>query len=587
MSSGQLHSVMRQIRRAAGCERDEPTDGQLLTRYLVQREQTAFEELVRRHGPMVLGVCRRVLGKVQDAEDAFQATFLVLVRKAQSIRDTRLLGNWLYGVAYRTAMKARGMDSRRRVREREAEELRHSDHERQRFWQEVQPLLDQELSALPEKYRVPILLCDLEGRTRKEAAEKLGWPEGTVATRLAEGRNRLAKRLARQGVTISSGTLALAVGNNVALAAVPPSLVTTTVQAANLCVAGNALVGGAIAPKVAALTEKMLKGTLVTKAWIALAVLATAALIGVGVRSGEFISQPEPMQVAGDQTSKLADRILAGNAQGSDKRPSKESGSPAPTPPYAGLDPLKDPLDRLLIGWEEAMAEVQTIAAEVQRITWQNARETPPPSQAGKYLRGQNGMSSRASLYAWRVPASPNSNRHEVRYSMQYLPGVARAGSSPEAYMYERYLYNGSQNLLFISAPVEKVLQVHRLPPPAPGRITDDSFLSLIFDVGAVETKKRYELSYIGESPESPELFHRLKIMPLQPQDKADFAEGRLVLHSKNFLPQQLWFRQPDSKTVTWNFLKADVNVEIPLSEFEPPDLPAGWKLERVPAKKT
>ena len=154
------------------------------------KDEAAFEALVRRHGPMVLGVCRRVLRNHHDAEDAFQATFLVLVRKAASIVPREMVANWLYGVAYRTALKARSMIARQRVRERQVTEMPEPEAaEPDDCWRDLQPLLDQELSRLPDKYRVPIVLCDLEGKTGKEAARQLGWPEGTVASRLARGRD--------------------------------------------------------------------------------------------------------------------------------------------------------------------------------------------------------------------------------------------------------------------------------------------------------------------------------------------------------------------------------------------------------------
>src|SRR5439155_22441953 len=152
-----------------------------LEAFLARRGGAGFEAVLRRHGPMVLGVCRRVLGNAHDAEDAFQATFLVLVRKAHSLRSRELLGHWLYGVAYRTAMKARAMNAKRRTKERAA-------HERQPpadgADEELLQRLDAALQRLPEKYRVPVVLCELEGKTRKEAARLLGLPEGTVSWRL-------------------------------------------------------------------------------------------------------------------------------------------------------------------------------------------------------------------------------------------------------------------------------------------------------------------------------------------------------------------------------------------------------------------
>src|SRR5262249_31055445 len=143
------------------------SDGQLLRTFLDSHDEYAFEALVRRHGPMVLGVCRRVLGKVHDAEDAFQAAFLVLVRQAARLAGREIIGDWLHGVAYRTALKARSAQARRRGKERRMARPEAVEAEVMREWH---ALLDQELHGLPEKYRVPIILCELQGRTHQEAA---------------------------------------------------------------------------------------------------------------------------------------------------------------------------------------------------------------------------------------------------------------------------------------------------------------------------------------------------------------------------------------------------------------------------------
>src|SRR5260370_1081955 len=206
MKCGQVNRVIQRMRAAAvqsgGTDR---SDGQLMEWYLAQRDEVAFEALVRRHGPMVLGVCRRVLGNAHDAEDAFQATFLVLVRKAPSVRPRERVGNWLYGVAYRTALEARTSAARRRFKERK---MSRPEAAAQDVWQDVRPGLDQELNGLPENYRIAVVLCDLEGKTRKEAALQLGWPEGTVAGRLARARALLARRLVRQGIVLPAAALA-------------------------------------------------------------------------------------------------------------------------------------------------------------------------------------------------------------------------------------------------------------------------------------------------------------------------------------------------------------------------------------------
>src|SRR5262245_31193708 len=190
MATGQMSRVVRNLRRAAFLhDSGEMTDGQLLECFLARRDEAAFTALVRRHGPMVLGVCRRVLRNTQDAEDAFQATFLVLVRKAASLRQRELVGNWLYGTAYRAALEARTVNTSRRARERQVLQMPEGEAPDQTdVWRDVRPLLDEELNRLPDKYRVPVVLCDLEGRKRKEVARQLHITAGTLSSRVGTAR---------------------------------------------------------------------------------------------------------------------------------------------------------------------------------------------------------------------------------------------------------------------------------------------------------------------------------------------------------------------------------------------------------------
>jgi RNA polymerase sigma factor (sigma-70 family) len=230
---------------------------------------------------MVLGVCRRVLGDTPDAEDAFQATFLVLVRKAASIVPRELVGHWLYGVAHRTSLKARSSAARRRTKERQVATMPHP-HALDEPWDDLQPVLDRELSRLPGAYRIPIVLCDLEGKSRKEAARQLALPEGTVSSRLARGRRLLAARLARQGITLSAGALAVLLAGR-ASAAVPAPLLDLTLQAAGRLAAGEALTAGVVSARVASLTEGVHKAMLVTKLKLLTgALLLAAVVLGLG-----------------------------------------------------------------------------------------------------------------------------------------------------------------------------------------------------------------------------------------------------------------------------------------------------------------
>jgi RNA polymerase sigma factor (sigma-70 family) len=254
-------------------------DAQLLERFLTQRDESAFEALVRRHGPMVFGVCRRVLGGRHDAEDAFQATFLVLACKAAAVRNRGAVGSWLYGVAYRTAGKARARAARRRVKEREAAvtEARNDHHDHD----DLARLLDHELNHLPEKYRGPILLCDLEGASRKEAARRLGLPEGTLSSRLATARSMLAKRLTHRGLALASGGLAAALAENAASACVPASLIGSTVQAAARVAAGHAVTTAASA-SVAALAKGVMNTMLLSKLKIPVGLVLAIGLVTLG-----------------------------------------------------------------------------------------------------------------------------------------------------------------------------------------------------------------------------------------------------------------------------------------------------------------
>ena len=195
MTAGR-RTVIERLRRAALAQDGGPTDGELMERFTARRDGDALEALIRRLGPMVLAVCRRVLGDGPDAEDAFQAAFLVFVRKAASIRSRDLVGPWLYGVAYRTALKARSAAARRRVQERRAATMTSSTTEPEVDRADLLPLLDHALSRLPDKYRIPIVLCELDGLPRKEAARRLGIPEGTLSSRLATAKRMLARRLA-------------------------------------------------------------------------------------------------------------------------------------------------------------------------------------------------------------------------------------------------------------------------------------------------------------------------------------------------------------------------------------------------------
>lgn len=257
------------------------SDGQLLERFIAHRDEAAFTDLVHRYGTLVLGVCQRVLGDCHQAEDAFQATFLVLVRKAKILDKSGPLGNWLYAVAFRTATKARMIAARRRARERQAMNSTTETYTvENQAWNELRPILDQELSQLPRKYRAPLVLCYLEGKTQQEAAQELGWPSGSMSRRMNRARQLLRDRLEKRGManSISLGLLFWLLTQKASASVVSSALTASTVNAAITLAAGEAVA----ATGVVALTEEVLLSATAGRRKVGYLILAIVLLLGVG-----------------------------------------------------------------------------------------------------------------------------------------------------------------------------------------------------------------------------------------------------------------------------------------------------------------
>ncbi len=291
MSSSALAASIRHLRgKLAAQQRHEDSDEELLHAFLNNRDDSAFAVLVRRHGPMVLHVCRRVLGHQHDAEDAFQATFLVLARNAAALRNKSTLASYLHGIAYRTALKARQSAARRRKHECSLGALTQprspADPADELSWREVRALLDEEIVNLPEIYRSVFVLCCLENTSREEAARRLGLKAGTVSSRLTAARKRLSQKLAQRGVELA---VLLAAAT---MSAVPPALMASTMKA----VLANAS-GTELARAVSASVVELIEGAasvVISKTKIAtLMVLAVSLLGGVGVY---FLASPQRQQ---------------------------------------------------------------------------------------------------------------------------------------------------------------------------------------------------------------------------------------------------------------------------------------------------
>jgi RNA polymerase sigma factor (sigma-70 family) len=309
------------------------SDRQLLERFLARGDGAAFAALVRRHGRTVLGVCQRVLNNVHDAEDAFQATFLVLVRRARCIAKREAVGSWLYGVASRVALKARAEAVRRRKHEGQA--ARTADHKAPPGggWDEVRPIIDEEVNRLPEKYRQPIVLCYFEGKTYEEAARLLGWPAGTASARLARARNLLRSRLIHRGVALSCSAFVAGLHDGAASAAEAGALADATANAALRFAADPGT--AAISSKVVALAEGVLKAMLMRtmKSMTAVVVAVSIMCAGAGVLCRWGITSQASAADHTTQAAKASAGPVLGEAQVADA--ARPPGPPAQAQEHA------------------------------------------------------------------------------------------------------------------------------------------------------------------------------------------------------------------------------------------------------------
>jgi RNA polymerase sigma factor (sigma-70 family) len=313
MSTGRLDSAFRHLRHYLATERAGATpDGELLRRFTEDHDESAFAALVQRYGPLVLGACRRVLAREQDAEDAFQATFLVLVRRAAALDRRGSLANWLYTVAYHAALKTRAAAARRPAESLPLDTLPAPDAPDDLDRAELRAVLDEELRGLPARYREPLLLCDLQGRTHVEAARALGRPAGSMSRLLERARSLLRDRLARRGLALSTGLLATLLAQNAR--AVTPALAYTTLRA---------VAAGPIPAHVLSLVEGVLRQMFLTRVKVAAAVLLTLGLLGVG--AGLLTAQAGPK----DQPAPTSGEAPAKPQQPAADEPGYEAPLPA------------------------------------------------------------------------------------------------------------------------------------------------------------------------------------------------------------------------------------------------------------------
>lgn len=352
-----LNEVVRYLQRLTDAQNGSGlSDAELLERYVQQRDEAAFELLLWRHGVLVLNVCRHILHREADAEDAFQATFLAFVRKAPSIVRRGSVASWLYKVAYRVALEARTRARKTAARERAGGESLAIPPEPNPLWDELRPILDEELHRLPERLRRPFILCYLEGKTNEEAARELGCPAGTIYSRLARGREMLRRRLLRRGVTLSAATLAAVLAEHVAEAAPAIPMVRAAVAAAR-SFAGLPS-GGPISPRATTLAEGVLRSMFVTKLkLVALVVFVASVLAAGGVLSHGLIAAPQSEAKVEDPPPKQ-------------KKASKPDGKPVPVhvvkPTPGGLARTTRQMSEVIAAQQQRL--VPLISGTVQEV---------------------------------------------------------------------------------------------------------------------------------------------------------------------------------------------------------------------------
>jgi RNA polymerase sigma factor (sigma-70 family) len=319
METAQLGTVLRHIRKLALAPGTSAlTDKQLLERFAVHQAEDAFAALMQRHGQLVWSVCRRVLRHDHDAEDAFQATFLVLARNAASIRKQEALASWLYGTAYRIALRARRDAAIRRAHESRGKTMPKELPFPETVLREALAVLDEEVQHLSPRQRAAFVLCSLEGKSLAEAAQQLGWKQGTVSGTLARARQQLEQRLTRRGVTLSAVLSAVVLGRQASSAALPAGLAHSTTQAALLFAAGKTAAVTLASPVAAALAEGVTKTMFLTKLKIATVLLLAVGVAAAGLLTRQALAtkQVATQQVAAPQASAKDTKTAARQGQG-------------------------------------------------------------------------------------------------------------------------------------------------------------------------------------------------------------------------------------------------------------------------------
>jgi RNA polymerase sigma factor (sigma-70 family) len=365
-------------------------DKQLLALFVEHRDGDAFAALLNRHGPMVMGVCRRILLNYHDAEDAFQATFLVFSRKARTVHAQDSIAGWLYRVACRTALEARARIARRRGKELQVNDVPHPMIEPDEGQRQLFALLDKELDGLPEKYRVPVVLCELEGHSHKEAARMLGVPEGTISWRLSHAKKLLAKRLSRYGLAITCATLTAAMTPETASACLRASTLKTVLSA------------GTVPTNVLALTEGVMKAMFLTKLKVTFCFAALALMTGVGA-------------------TELTYRAMADEP--------KEVAHVANRPQADDLESLRLEIESLRKELRATRERLKSLEEEVRGQRGRNAVEPKQTLRSRTKEQGKSELGKELESARREIEKELQSARREIEKELKSLPNGAELAS--------------------------------------------------------------------------------------------------------------------------------------------------------------
>ncbi|SIO58708.1 RNA polymerase sigma factor, sigma-70 family [Singulisphaera sp. GP187] len=531
------------------------TDGQLLERFAARNDQAAFEALLARYGPLVLTVCRNLLRDRDDVEDAFQATLLVLVRKAGTIQLEASLGPWIYSVAYRVAIRARANRTLRIRRENAVADLPPQAPAGDLDGHDVAPLLHDELARLPERLRAPIVLCYFQGLTHELAAAQLGWPVGTVRSRMARARRLLRERLTRKGVALSAGFL-VAASRQTTAAMIPRILSEETIQAAIRIAAGRAAISGALSAPVAALMEGVLSAMWLSKLKAATAV---ALLPGFVLASLVALAAQPPSNEAGPATPANLRQTEQADSDRDKSPPKLVLNADTSTPSILGLEAL-------LARWEK------NGGARTLNVTFSRTDKSPK-----RYKETYEGK------FLMKSPDHSFIATDQVK-GQSKLPHESLMRSGERLYQYR----HSSKQVLVVDkprgmkdGPRESLVMLGvrawlnaRLADTLSTFLSDESF-PFLFSMHVAEIKRDFTIKLLEETANSAVI----RFTPRNPT-KDNWIQHVFVDFDKiQSLPRVVVIIEPETRTTkTFRFLSVTRDGPVDDSHFEFKPL-EGWKV--------